>query len=816
MVRFSGIPYVFADFAQPTAAGWGSGSGSVTIGGESYTWSRTMHMPRAITASAKYDPNRHRVTAGGVNFDFVLPGTQDPFSTNPWFSLLNVDPFRADGDYSVLKFTLEADTTSSAQVSTTTGWPSSGDFYVGTETIGYASTGATSFVTLTRGKYGSKQEEHRSGFSGPTEVATGAYVTSNHTVWRGRTARFWLVRGQTVDGVFVPDASTIEDSTTDKLLQYEVVDGAMDGATKVARIKAKSIEGLLEDQVAKRLPRASGGLTADEALFRVDATISTLTWGWQTHDVTNKTNSDVPLQTQTLVKDDGGGSPTAITPGWYSAPEMADYIAFTIFQAGHRTPFWFVPATDTGAIALGFNDDTCQLTASVSLASAVSGTWDFTLAISAQPATSVLRSMGLEETYTAFDEQRVGGQHWAFPTIEGDRKRAQLYLPAVDGATSLRTFDAQSNLAFSVDPGYDDDNGALVGGYVRVANQECMKFTTATAAGILGISERGKLGSQVQEIYVEAGDDPAEVVQGLAFPGVSWPRMLLYLILGGSGVAALNDTEYDQGWSGSGAYIDSALVDKASFVKAVTSLGNTARDNWAFFEATPIRFVMESEGLLANAVIRQKDGLLNLTTVTRVMEAEALESPLSLAIADQHPDTGRRTYSSGENMISNALELHGAWDHGRDEPTHIVEAYEGTSVTSYGIRNKQTVEVRGVAGIEALRSGAQDLTVAYFEGVGYRRARPSPSLGRPPAVALCRRCCGELRARVHWRVGSGRQRSHRAPCHQREERRAWSYRDDDHEEGREPLQLLGACRVLLCHRWHEHDTDVRRPQVLRQ
>jgi hypothetical protein len=720
MVRFSGIPYVFADFAQPTAAGWGGGSGSVTIGGESYTWSRTMHMPRAITASAKYDPNKHRVTAGGVSFDFTLPGTQDPFTTNPWFSLLNVDPFRADGDYSVLKFTLEANTTSSAQVSTTTGWAGAGDFYVGTETIGYASTGATSFITLTRGKYGSKQKEHRSGFSGPTEAATGAYVTSNHTVWRGRTARFWLVRGKTVDGVFVPDATTIEDATTDKLLQYEIVDGKMDGAAKVARIVGKSIEGLLEDQVATRLPRATAGLRPDEVFFRVDDTINTLAWSWVSFDVTNTNTYPITVPSTRLQRDDGGGSNEDVPAGWYSIETLAEYIEWTVFYSGADTPSWFVPATDVGAFSLYLVEDKATFSIGWSLTSAVSGTWEFTFALHGQFATSVLRSVGFTETHATTD-QIVGSQHNTLPETEAERKRAQLYLPNVDGATAIRHYDFQSSLQFDTTTGYDDDEGSEVGAYVRIGQLECVKLSLADLQ-TLTISNRGQLGSRIQEIYVEAGDDPLEVVQGLAFPGVSWPRMLLYLMLGGSGVAGLNDATFDQGWVGSGSYIDASLVDVESFTKAVTSLGNTARDNWAFFQATPLRFVMESEGLLANAVIRQASGLLSLATVTRVMEAETLETPLALTVADQHPDTGRRSYSSGENMISNALELHGAWDHGRDEATHIVEAYEGTSITSYGIRNKQTVDVRGIAGIDALRSGAQDLTAQYFALRGFPRA----------------------------------------------------------------------------------------------
>jgi hypothetical protein len=722
MVRFSGIPYVFADFAQPTAAGWGSASGTVTIDSESYTWSRTLHLPRSITASSKYDPNRHRVQAGGVSFDFLLPGTQDPFTTNPWFSLINIDPFRSDSYYAVLQSTLDADDTT-ATVTTTTGWPSSGDLYVGTETISYSGTTATTFTGLTRGAYNSQPLQHNAAFVGPLEVASGAYVTAHHTVWRNRIARFWIVRGKTVDGVFVPDATAIEDEATDKLLQYRVTDGKMDGAGKLARVPSNSLESLDDEQFAIRLPTASAGLTDAARLFRVDDAINTLSWSWFTYDETNDTTTNVSRQDVTLQRDTGGGTPGDVTNGFYTLTELAEFIEFTIYYAGFTTPFWFVPATDTANFNLSnAGDNKIQFNAYHALASAVTGTWSFTLVLHASPTTSVLRPCGFQGDNATTEESLLNGQYFSLPTKEGSRPYARLYLPDNREQTTIKTHSARNDLSFTANPGYLDDDDSIVGGFVRIANLECCKISGVAANGELTISARGQLGSRHQEIYIEQGEDPPEVKQGLAFPGVTWPRMLLYLMLGGSGVSGLNDTEYDRGWDGSGLNIDADLVDKASFILAVTKLANTQRDNWAFFEATKLRDVMDVEGLLNNAVIRQKDGLLNLAIITRDLEAEELESLPTLAVADQHDDTNRRTYSSGENMISNALTLQGAWDHGTNEARHTVQAIEGTSVTSYGMRNRRSVEVRGIAGIDALVSGALDLTSNYFAIRAFPRA----------------------------------------------------------------------------------------------
>jgi hypothetical protein len=826
LVRFSGIPYVFADFAQPSKAGWGSASGSVTIGGETYTWSRTLNMPSSLSTTATYDPHLHRVYAGGVSLDFILPGTQDPFTSNPWLSLINTDPQRADQDYTLLKGSIDADDTV-ANVATTTGWASSGYINIGTERISYSGTTATSFTGLVRGRHGSLAQEHRAAFTGPIDQATGAQVTSHHTTWKGRTARFWLVRGELdSSGAFVPDATTIEDDTVDLPFAYEVTDGGTDGAVSAARLPANSLETVMQRQCATRLPRALAGLEDDEELYRVDDTISTLTWRWVTaNNATQDENVDGPI-TSVLQKDTGGGVTGDVPAGWYTREEMETFITWTVFYAGNKVPFWFTPASDDAAIKLTKDSEetvsytvTCQPNLG-----GVTTTWSIAFTFFGFSPASVIRPMGFGDIHTSYQEE-AGGSAWQeFPAVEGSRPRARLYLPLSNGVTVLRTHDAQSNLAFSAAPGYRDDDGNLLDGYIRVGDLECMAISGVGADGALTLKSRAELGSYIQEIYIEAGDDAIEVQQMLAFPGVSWPRMLLYLLLGGSGVSGLNDTEYDRGWVGTGVHVDSALVDKPSFVKAVTELGDTLRDNWAFGGPSTLARIMESEGMLSNAVVRQKSAKLALALVKRAMEAEALASPTQLATNDQHADVKRRKYSSGENMISNALDLKGAWNHATDSHTHTVEAYQGTSVTSYGIRNKQAVAVIGIAGKSALVGRAQDLTARYFS----LRAFPRASFELPYSLAkvwdlavlddvlVSDDLLGAQQSRVHRCAGAARGRAHRAACARGEQRRAWAPDDDDHGKGQLALQLLVSICQVPVHVWWRHRADVRRPRVLRQ
>jgi hypothetical protein len=741
MVRFSGIDRVFADFAQPERSGWGSASGTITIDGESYIWSQSVHMPRAIGMGSEFDPNKYRLTAGGLNLEFRMPGTQDPFTTNPWLSLLNKDPFRTDGDYAVLAGTLEADHTSAIDVVQTTGWATSGHIHVGIERIEYSTLTATTFGTpITRGTYGSKAQQHRSAFPGSLVGGSGAQVTLYPTVWQGRIATVHIVRGLTVDGVFVPDSTTPENELIDKLQRYVVVSAKSNGDNSLARVQCNSIDAVQDVQIAQRLPRSNAGLTdGEDKLIRLDDTVKNITYRWSLIDNKNQSTMDEPVISIRLQRDLGAGVPADVVAGWYTLGELAVFLTFSILQ-NLDGPSWFSwVATSRSRITLTVVEDVVGVAAFFDLDSVpTAATTDWQVSLSVDPARgdSVWRALGFEDPAQALSASLdTSSVQWSLAKGEATRKFPRFYLPRFTGTTLIRSWGIEDPQTPHVLPGYEDNDGNAVDGYLRISDVECVGFSavdTATYPGYTAftVSERGALGSSLAEIYVEWGDDAEPIVQGLAFPNTSWLDVLLYLLLGGSGVSGLNDATYDEGWVGSGIYVPAALVDKTSILALVTKLGDTLRD-WAWFEATKLREFVDSEGLLANAIIAPITGQLVARAITKLLEAEAVDSVATLTLADQHADTGRRTYDDGENMISNALEIAGAWDHAANAPKHIAKTYQGTSVTSYGLRNKRSVKLQGVLSVAELKSRVEDLGIRYFS----TRAFPQTVFGLPFAKA---------------------------------------------------------------------------------
>jgi hypothetical protein len=743
MVRFTGVDYVFADFEQPSLSGWGSASGTISIDGETYTWSQSVHMPRAVGMGTEYDPNKHRLTAGGMDLEFRLPGTQDPFSTNPWLGLLNKDPFRSDGDYAVLNGTIEADHTSAIPVVQTTGWATSGHLHVGIERIEYSTLTATTFGTpITRGTYGSKAQQHRAAFPGSLVGGSGAQVTLYPTVWAGRIATVHLVRGKTIEGVFVPDSTTPENENIDKRQRYVVVAAKANGDNSLARVTCNSIDGLQDIQIAQRLPRSNAGLMdAEERLIRLDDTIKNLTYRWSRIDNTNGNTMDEPIISTRIQRDIGSGVPGDVLAGWYTLAELQTFLTFTILE-NLNGPSWFGWSNGPRSrITTPIGADEIGVAFLFDLNSAPSQfTTDCQVALSIDPARgdSVWRALGFEDPAQALSGTLTTTTvYFGVDTeAESTRKFPRFYLPRFPGATAIRSWGLEDPQTPHAIPGYDDDDANAIGGYLRISDQECIGFSavdTATYPGYTAftVSERGALGSSLTEIYVEWGEDAEPIIQGLAFPNTSWPRVLLYLLLGGSGVSGLNDATYDEGWVGSGVYVDSDLVDKTSILALVAKLGDTLRD-WAWFEATKLRDFVDSEGLLANAILAPIAGQMVARAITKLLEAEVVDSVATLTLAHQHADTGRRTYDDGENMISNALEVEGAWDHATDAPRHVAKTYQGTSVTSYGLRNKRSVKLQGVLSVAELKSRVEDLGIRYFS----TRAFPRVVFGIPFANTI--------------------------------------------------------------------------------
>lgn len=708
MLRIRGLPYVFADFAAPSA--WTSG-GVATIGGESYTWSNTIDMPDSAVVSASIDEFTGRLSGGGLDLRLRLPGTDRSQPSNPWLSLLQTDPFRSGGLAATLRTSLTA-TATSATVDTTTGWGATGTIYANHETIVYGGKTGTTFTSLTRGAYGSQAQYHPADFDGLVSSGSGGLWCDHPIVWKGRMATLWLVRGQyePSTGVFTPDAATIEDSTVDLPIGLVLHQPTIDGPALRLKVEGLGLDALLERKVGLRLPRGVAGLTPEQIQtggprIRIDADRTTVAWRWLSHYQATDTHATDGSVGGITLQNAGG----EIAAGWYTLEELAEYLTYTIWTAGD-TPSWY---TSRGQAILSTDSDG-KVTVSVGAGNTSLsgfGTTTIVLELLVYGYSSFWRALGFTET-TQGETESAGTGAWVTGITAG-RKWPRLYLPQGSATSTVIQTWGWGSLIPDTSIGYVDEDSGNVPSLLRLGKAEVVAVT-AYSLGALTIT-RAQLGTKAVEHYVEFDEsEQYEVVQGLCFPNVSWPRMALYLMQGGSGVPGTNDPTYDQDWVGGGAMIHPDFVDGPSFTAAAQELGGERRDQWAIWEPTTIRDFLEPELLLAPAVLGPVSGKLTLTVLRPPLETDAISPAFALTVADQHPGAEGREYDTGESYVANALTIEGAVNQATGKAGHVVNAYHGNSVGTYGIQGQRRIRHAGITGVDALIGLGKDLADRYF------------------------------------------------------------------------------------------------------
>lgn len=128
-----------------------------------------------------------------------------------------------------------------AYVEDTTGWPSSGQLYIGAESMLYAGKTGTSFTGLTRGMDGSLPMSYATGYINQA-------VTDKPQQWRGRLVELWAVPLDPSGRLVSPDL------TLDGVASQQVFVGALEGPPQRTRtgfaFEAQSVDRLLDRELA--------------------------------------------------------------------------------------------------------------------------------------------------------------------------------------------------------------------------------------------------------------------------------------------------------------------------------------------------------------------------------------------------------------------------------------------------------------------------------------------------------------------------------------------------------------------------------------
>jgi hypothetical protein len=723
-VRVRGLPYIFTNFAQPSAAGWGSGGGTVSLDSEDYTWSNTLIIGDEFGGmTTESNPKGGIAKSGSLQLDFRTTGTQADSTSDLWLGLLATNVHRTDIKKSILTTSVDVDDTGWA-VADASGWGSSGteELYAGVETV---TTDLTTKVgntfTVTRGRYGSPQRYHDAAISGALRFGGGTWITSVPMAWEGRVVDVWACPGTEDDGTFTPYGTSIDSTEDGVIYRGIVVAHSLSNDLLRARLELADITQLLGREVGVRLPRALAGhsfTSPSRPFIQVDTGSIYMPIQWGKASSATATVGLYSIDLLTL--GDSGG---ALADGLYGTGDIQEAIGYTIAdnhpQAGSITEY-----CNAG---LYLNDDgVFQLNLLVAV-DATEYEYELTIfpnyASETQRGWTIWRELGFEDTQTQTGLENGGEVSFSFVA---DRAPAAFRLPLPLSSGNTHTIPGRERLYyreiheseedFTASPGWVDDDGNAVGGYVKVGDHEIIKFASVNtdsdhfeSHGYLDISavgSRERFGSRAdEEIYIEWSADQSEIerfeiVQGMAFPDTSIERAMLYMLIGGSGVANHNDSTWDKGWRESGVFIDSSLVNITSF----TDIDNERNDTRpGLFVAEPVKL----RKLLADELVLNQTALVSQYDATNGYQIDLVDiTPPSLA------DFATNTFDSsnvwslsgtgvsfeiGHQKLINEIRFESAWDHAADKPyLRKSRAIELTSKRTWGNQQALSLKIKSI------------------------------------------------------------------------------------------------------------------------
>jgi hypothetical protein len=255
--------------------------------------------------------------------------------------------------------------------------------------------------------------------------------------------------------------------------------------------------------------------------------------------------------------------------------------------------------------------------------------------------------------------------------------------------------------------GWEDDDGDVILPHifskdVGLLVVQGFSYDPLEGNSLTGISRSSTaLGSQnLEEIYIEYSDTEPKVVEFsrvVALPNVSAARMMLYLLLGGSGYST-NDATWDQGWPGCGLHIPARLVALADWT-ALDLSRPEKRDGWVWVQRDDARKILDEELKASQLQIVSDLGQLRLVAMDVPLEA----SPMTRRVVG--PEQTATDPSKGigfdrqPNRIVNVVRVKGGWDARTGEWGLEQTNRQQDSIGTWGEMQAVDVELRGLSAI---------------------------------------------------------------------------------------------------------------------
>ena len=725
-VHISGLPWIWTSGNLPSA--WGSST--LSYDSETYRASPTLLLPEQVEVEEIAEPWAGIAESTDLQVGILMSGMASgrdatpvgsslSSSGDPILSAVCGSPFR--GATGVHVTTDMTTTSTTLQLDDGTDFGSSGEAYIGLETVRYTGVSSDQLTGLTRGLYGSHAKAHRASHDSVEQTGDGgAYISDHPLVLSGRILSLFVCPGRLVDGRFVPDGASLDAS--DNFLAWRgVITGyQFEGDLLSVTLTARSLTTLLEKEVGHFMPRHTGGYAQPNVLYvGPDNWMVRAHWFFLTTSGTT-VGTDLDVVVADRLQNSGG----FLAEGFYNAGDVFHAIEYTIAQqtAGGAFADWtcFVrwsrdddePSRMTAKLHLGLLDATWNVEGAFRVVASGDTIW---------------RELGWTDDVTAQQENPSGNNYQI--VVEANRTRPRIHLPR-ESAGRWIPYQPGPGTAFDATTGLTTDGGASIPAFVRIEDEilrvNAFSSTTVNDQTVyyVDVDARGYFGSERYEHYVEAFDATEEdlaIVQVVGLPSVSWPRALLYCLLSGSG----SDAGYDRLWWGLGPHVDSALVDQSGIVDVATQVPQTLRSH-CIVEPITIAELFRGDLVASQCSVHVSSGRLTCTPYRQVDEVAGLDAS-SLdhdSIATRH---GVGLELAESRIVNEIIASNAGYDAATGQARATITHRNGTSTQTWGTASPVEIDMRGFPGEESARSALVDMAQRMYALF----ARPFPIVRLP-------------------------------------------------------------------------------------
>jgi hypothetical protein len=701
-LTISGVDQVFSNV--PIPAEWDDGGATCTIDGETYSWNQSLITGESFGAvSQRAQPKSGLGYVGSMDFEFLI--------NQWWLGYLNDNIDRTDEVKTKLMASLAPGATTAFVEDEQVFAGDSGYVHIGTECVYYDDRDGNSLLDLTRGRFGSWPLYHVAGDDTQDLAINGGgpLVTSWALAHKKRLVRLWLAPGREVGGRFVPYSTGPRGALDAEVWAGLTWDMEWDRDTLRVRLDCSDLLQFFNRQIA-RFPKGVATLsprTTGVPLIQVSGDNNLMPVDFIKYQNLDSTATETRLYNNGVIE---GNSDADLTPGLYTLDELARYLSATLDDATRtkNKPDIGTPSANAWRVRLTRNGT--KVTAVIAWSGPLNGQRDWVCRINAASRQSIWGELGFEGIVEAVAEPNSNSTFNTW-TFDASRALPTLRVPMTaspDDLNLVRTLYARElagpplNASFAA----ATNDGGTVSRAFRLGDHFVFE-AGSTGTGFVDIAEKNRYGTrQTEEVYDEwKPDKPArtELVRGLGFAGVGELRMLLHLLLGGSGTVNHNHATYDKLWRVPD-FVPADLVDVASFETIDDELFTTlGRDNWFIDEPTAVRDVAQ-DVLTANQCFivptwsaadgRFKIRCLRWEPPTQDEIIDAFELSHSNVISTL--DMGV-TLQTTQNELVNGVQALAGFDNAKKKWLREVISTDLTSANTFGRGEPLSLRIRGVA-----------------------------------------------------------------------------------------------------------------------